>query len=204
LNPSRRLSRAALISLAVHLIAGLAMALVLVRGLETNTELQDRLRFLADHSGAWRAAWITWSAAALSILYFFVAFARAHVEHGVPMRLAVLLGGVGVVADLSGEAIEMILLPGLATRALTDGVALPLVLSTHRLAVLLSGFLANGLYTAAAVLLTWSARRAYPRWVLAAAMGVGVSGIWLSTAALIDSMTGMLWSSMALAPCVVV
>jgi len=204
LNPSRRLSQAALLSLAVHLIAGLAMALVLVRGLETNTDIQDRLHYVAEHSGAWRAAWITWSVAALSILYFFVAFARAHVEYGSPMRLAVLLGVVGVVADLGAEATEMILLPGQAASALADAVGLPLVLSTHRVAVLLSGFLANGLYTAAAVLLSWSARRAYPRWVFLAAMGVGASGIWLSTAALFDSMTGMLWSTMALAPCVVV
>ena len=35
-------------------------------------------------------------------------------------------------------------------------------------------------------------------------MGIGVSGSWLSAAALIDSMTGMLWSTMALVPCIVV
>jgi predicted DCC family thiol-disulfide oxidoreductase YuxK len=203
LNRWRRLSRATFIALALHLVAGLAMALVLARGLETNADILERLRFLAEHAGAWRAAWLTWNVAALSIIYFYASFARAHDENGAPMRVAVLLGAAGVIADLSAEAIEMIAAPGLAARVLAEPGALSIFLSTHRRAVLLTGFLANGLYTAAAVLLCWFARHAYPRWVLAAGMGVGASGTWLSAAALMNSVEGMLWSNAVLIPCIV-
>jgi predicted DCC family thiol-disulfide oxidoreductase YuxK len=203
MTPWRRLSRAAFVALALHLLAGAAMALVLRRGLETNADLLDRLRFLAEHAGAWRAAWLAWSLAALSILYFYAQFARAHSESGSPARVAVLLGAAGVVADLSGEAIEMVSLPDLAATALATPGALQLFFARHRLAVLLTGFLANGLYTAAAVLLCWTGRRAYPRWTLAAGLGVGVSGVWLSAAALIGSTAGMFWSNVVLIPCIV-
>ena len=179
------------------------MAVILRQGLETNSDLPDRLRFLAEHPGTWRAAWLTWSLAALSILYFYATFARAHSEGGAPMRVAVLLGAAAVIADLSGEAIEMFLLPDLAAAAQTAPGALSLFLTRHRLAVLLTGFLANGLYTAAAVLLCWSARRAYPTWTLAAGLGIGLSGTWLSAAALSDSTTGMFWSNVVLLPCIV-
>ncbi|MGH9750404.1 MAG: thiol-disulfide oxidoreductase DCC family protein [Candidatus Polarisedimenticolia bacterium] len=201
MNPWRRLSRAAFIALTLHLVAGLAMALVLRRGLETNADLLDRLRFLAEHAGLWRVAWLAWNAAALSIIYFYVAFARAHAGNGAPMRVAVLLGAAGVVTDLCAEAIEMFALPALAAGALAGRGALSLFFSTHRLAVLLTGFLANGLYTVAAVVLCWAARRVYPRWTLAAGMGVGASGAWLSAAALLDSTAGMIWSNAVLIPC---
>ena len=203
MNPWRRLSRAATIALALHLVAGLAMAVILRQGLETNRDLPDRLRFLAEHPGVWRAAWLTWSLAALSVLYFYATFARAHAESGTPMRAAVLLGTAAVILDLSGEAIEMFLLPDLAAVARTAPGALSLFLSKHRLAVLLTGFLANGLYTAAAVLLCWFARRAYPTWTLAAGLGIGLSGTWLSAAVLADSMSGMYWSNVVLLPCIV-
>src|SRR5262245_21721158 len=202
MTPWRRLSRAAFIALALHLVAGLAMLLVLRRGLETNTDLLGRLRFLAEHPGAWRAAWLTWSLAALSILYFYDAFARAHFDSGRPMRAAVLLGAAAVMADLSGEAIEVISIPDLAAAALIQPAAQSLFFSRHHLAVLLTGFLANGLYTAAAVLLCWFARRAYPLWTLAAGLGVGVSGTWLTAAALIGSTAGMFWSNVVLIPCI--
>lgn len=202
MNPWRRLSRAAFIALTLHLVAGVAMVTVLRRGLETNPDLPDRLRFLAEHVGAWRAAWLAWSLAALSILYFYAVFVRAHSEFGAPARVAVVLGAAAVIADLSGEAIEMFALPHLAAAAPASPEGLSLFLSRHRLAVLLTGFLANGLYTAATVLLCWWARRAYPSWTLAAGVGIGFSGIWLSAAALTGSMAGMFWSNVALVPCI--
>jgi len=201
MNSWRRLSRAAFLALTLHLVAGLAMAFMLRRGLETNADLQDRLRFLAEHAGLWRAAWLTWILAALSIMYFYAAFARTH--DGPAMRIAVALGAAGVVADLSAQAIEMISLPPLAARGLAVPEALPTFFFTHRCAVLLTGFLANGLYTAAAVILCWSARRAYPRWTLAAGLGVGASGTCLSASALLASSAGMFWSNVALIPCIV-
>ena len=73
-----RLRRAAIVAFFVHLLAGASMALVLRRGLETNPEFQDRLSFLVNHRMLWDFGWLTWTAAALAILYFYIAFAAAH------------------------------------------------------------------------------------------------------------------------------
>ncbi len=195
----KRLQRAAWASLAIHLIAGLAMAIVLRRGLETNPDLGDRLTFLAQQPGLWRCAWLPWNAAALSILYFFFALDRAH--RGSAFRLALVLTAAGAVCDLTAEAIEMVLVPGLARRVMDEPNGLASFLLTHRRAVLLTGFLANGLYTTAvwaAVLASW---KEYPRWVAAAGIGVGLAGYWLSAAAWVGSTSGLFWSNVVLVPC---
>ena len=63
-----RLRWAAVLSLAVHFAAGLAMAIVLRHGLETNPELSSRLRFVVEHNTAWTLAWLTWHAARVCIV----------------------------------------------------------------------------------------------------------------------------------------
>jgi hypothetical protein len=72
----------------------------------------------------------------------------------------------------------------------------------HRLAVLLSGYLANGLYSVTALMLTYSARYKYPRTVSVAGMLVGISGLALSAAALADSASGMFWCNVVLVPAI--
>lgn len=182
-----RLSRAAALSLGAHLIAGLAMACILRRGLDTNADLADRLSFLSEHRTLWRAAWGTWNLAALCVLGFFSAFSRAHRLGGAAVRVGV----AAVAADLTAEAIEMWVLPGLPPAAYTGH---------HRFAVLLTGGFANGLYTLASVMLLAETRRQYPFWVVAAGAGVGLGGIWLSAAALMGSVDGMFWSNVLLVP----
>src|ERR1700724_2963302 len=72
------LSHAAWLAFAVHLLAGLAMALMLRHGLETNTDLTGRLRFVARHRLLWTAGWLSWTVAAVTILNFYARFAAAH------------------------------------------------------------------------------------------------------------------------------
>jgi hypothetical protein len=208
----RRLSRAAIVSLIVHLAAGIAMLVVLRHGLETNPNLDDRLRFLTEHKAWWIAAWLVWNAAALSILYFFVSFASAHARENraqtALLQLAVLMATAGIAADLSAEAIEMGVLPRLAYEALGDrgergfAAAHSNFHAWHRAAVMLTGYLANGLYTLAAILITWTTRRSYPAWTWLAGLVVGAAGLSLSAAALSDSAAGMLWSNVVLVPAI--
>jgi hypothetical protein len=206
-----RLRFAAWLAFATHLTAGLAMAAFLGRGLETNPDRADRFRFLAEQTLLWVVAWLTWNAAALSILYFYAAFVRAHVrEPGArasTLHYAILLSIVAAAADLGAEAIEIGVLPDLARQALAQpadaaGSATTLFLTLHRMAVMLTGYLANGLYTLAAVLLTWSTRRSYPAWVWLAGLAVGLSGLSLSAAALAGSTEGMFWANVVLMPCI--
>lgn len=210
-----RLSLAAWLALAMHLVAGLAMAIVLRHGLETQADLTNRLRFLVDHTAIWTTGWLTWNAAALSILYFYAAFAWAHQTDGRtatgPLRFAVILSTAGIAADLAAEAIEMGVLPGIARQALAElahrpdqSTAADVFLALHRTAVMLTGYLANGLYTLSAILLTWSTRHAYPAWVSIAGLAVGVSGLALSGATLADSVGGMVWANVVLVPCILI
>jgi hypothetical protein len=90
----------------------------------------------------------------------------------------------------------MFVLPGLA-----DVGNATAFLVCHRAAVVLTGFLANGLYTASALLLVWTSRSAYPRWIQAAGLGVVAGGAILSAAAWADSAAGMLLANVVLVPC---
>ena len=209
-----RLSFAAWLSLTVHIIAGLGMATILSQGLATNTDLADRLSFIADRKALWIGAWLAWSAAALAIFYFYMCFAHAH-ELGekspkVPLRFAVLLTAAAIAADLSAQAIQMGVIPQLAIRAVSEGTTTLIGTSTQlfhtvdRIAILLTGYLANGLYTISALLLVASTWHVYPRWTWTAGVAVGVAGLSLSTTALANSVTGMVWSNVVLVPAIVV
>ena len=189
-----RLRRTALLAFAVHLVAGVCMALILSRGLETNSNLQDRLAFITDHHELWTFAWLTWTAAALAILYFYAVFVEAH---SVAPRLAVLLTVAAIGPDLAAQSIEIGVLPSLVGQQ-------ELFLLLHRMAVLMSGYVANGLYSLSAFLLAWSTRRAYPNWVWGAGVTVAVSGFGLSAAALFNSTVGMFWTNVLLLPALLV
>jgi hypothetical protein len=197
-----RLSRAAWLAFAVHLLAGLAMALILRHGLETNADLAGRLGFIAQHRFWWTAGWLTWTVAAATILILYARFGAAHRSHGVSpasLRTAVLLTIAAVAADWTAQAVEIVVLPGLARPADAAGF-----LAWHRGAVVLTGFLANGLYTISALLLVWASRHAYPRWIQAAGFGLVAGGSILSAAAWADSAAGMLFANVVLVPCLLV
>jgi len=168
------------------------MAFVLRRGLETTPELRERFSFLIDHRTLWTLGWLSWTLAALAILYFYFTFANVHFRSS---RFAVLLTIAALGPDLSAQAIEIGVLPPLAARAFSSDAASELFLTLHRAAVMLSGFVANGLYSTTALILTWGARGAYPSWV-------SIIGIALSVAALLDSAAGMFWTNVFLVPAI--
>src|SRR5262249_39453844 len=102
--------------------------------------------------------------------------------------------------------VEMGVLPGLAAQALAEPAqaagsgSAALFLAFHRAAVMATGYVANGLYSLAALLLVWSTRLAYPRWVVGAGLVVAGSGLLLSATALADSVRGMVWAHVVLIP----
>ena len=194
------LRRAAAIAFCIHLIAGLSMLFVLRQGLETTSELRDRLSFLIHHRTLWTLGWLSWTLAALAILYFYFIFADVH--FGSWRSFAVLLTIAALGPDLSAQAIEIGVLPSLATRGFNSNAAPELFLTLHRVAVMLSGFVANGLYSTTALILTWGAREAYPARVSIIGIAVGIFGIALSVAALVDSVAGMFWANVFLLPAI--
>jgi hypothetical protein len=169
------------------------MALILRNGLETNPNFLNRVSFIVDHGALWSLGWLTWTAAAIAILCFYAAFTSLH-QTG---EIAVWLTIAAIGPDLCAQAIEIGALPQIATRA-------DLFVTLHRIAVLMSGFVANGLYSASALILAWMTRRVYPGWVCVAGMATGLSGFALSAAAIVNSADGMLWTNVVLLPCLLV
>jgi hypothetical protein len=188
-----RLRRAAFLALGLHLIAGISMAFILARGLETNPDLQDRMAFLVNHRIMWTAAWLTWTAAGPAILYFYAAFADAHPASP---KIAVYFTIAALAPDLGAQAIEIGVLPGITSPEM--------FLTLSRTATMLSGYLANGLYTLTALMLVWASRGAYPKWVSVAGFTVAVAGFALSLAVLIGSVPGMFWTNVVLVPALLI
>ena len=194
----KRLACAAGLALAMHLLAGLAMLFILRRGLETNADLADRLHFIASHRASWTAAWLCWTAAGPTILFFYWCLSRAH-DLRAPWNRAALLTIPAIALDWSAQRIEISTLPPLA--AARDST---LFLVMHRLAVLLTGGAANALYTAAALLLVIGTRNEYRKEIVGAGYGVAAFGLCLSAAAAAGSASGMFWANAGLVPCLLV
>ena len=190
--PENALRRPALLALGAHLLAGLAMLFVLGRGLATNPDLSARMAFVSEHAWLWRGAWLTWTAASASILYCFKAMERAYAGP----RWAVPATLLAVALDLSAQLLYAVLLPIVAGEP-------EAFLACDRLAVVMTGALANGFYTAAAAGLAWRGRARYPKWVSACAAGVLFAGSWLTLAAFLDSAAGMFGSNFLLVPSLV-
>jgi hypothetical protein len=94
--------------------------------------------------------------------------------------LAIVVATAGLAADLSAEA----LLAGF-TRSTPGNFAV-----VQAEALLLTGYVGNGLYTVAGILLTIAGRRELPVGVLALGAFVWGAGLWLSAATLLGSSTG--------------
>lgn len=191
-----RLRRAAIIAFVIHLIAGASMAIVLSQGLETNSDFLSRLNYIVNHRVAWTFAWLTWTAAALSILYFYDSFATAHALGA----FAVLLTAGAIAADITSHAIEIAVIPTLAQRILGSQTNWELFVLVHRIVVLMSGFVANTLYSLSALLLSWQSRAAYDRRVWIVGLAVAAFGFALSASALTDFTAGLLLSNIFLLP----
>lgn len=189
----RRLSWAAFAALGLHLLAGLAMLLVLRRGLQTNPDLSDRLLFLARHGRAWTLAWSTWTAAGASIIVFYACFLAAHSRAKTLWWTALGLAAAALGCDWSAQYLEIVVLPGLSASP-------EAFLSLHRDAVLLTGAAANGFYTLDAALLVWLGREEYPVWVSAAGAGTVLFGTALTLVALADSTEGLFLANAGLVP----
>jgi len=206
----KRLYVASVIAALVHLIAGLCMVTILRYGLDT-ADFADRLIFLTQHNSLWIMGWLTWNVAAVSILYFYFCFAQAHAYSNNLLarilRFAVLLTAGAMLIDISAEIIEMGILPDLAQKILAQqriNMYTEKFLTIHRTAVIMTGCLANGLYSISAALLIYVTRYQYKRSVQAAGWLVVTSGAWLSLACFTNSIAGMMLANVILIPALVV
>ena len=158
------------------------MVVVLRDGLPgLGSDASTRASFIGSHTVPWRLGWLTWNLAAISLVAFYIALKRDTCsDHGLLPRLAVLCAVAGLAADLSAEALMMGLEPGLPVHVF------PLV---ERVSLLLTGYLANGLYSLGGALLTVS-WRGIPRHLLTLAIPLWGAGFLLSATTMLDWPSG--------------
>jgi hypothetical protein len=119
-------------------LAFVALALALRHGTEL-VPLAERIAYVAGHPFAWRAGWILWMGAAITLLGFY-AWWGCRVAAG-PAVLALLVAATGACCDLLAESLYVGWLPDDFGRI-------------QRAGTFLTGGMANDLYTLAGIVLT--------------------------------------------------
>jgi hypothetical protein len=157
----RALPAAPLVCAAVNFAATLVMAFVLAPATPIVTDAADRSAYVQTHLLAWKLGWVVWIAAALSLLAFY---AWWRVRIGAPFVPVVLAAG-GLVADVTSETMLI----------MYDTTTAPF-------AFVLTGVVANGLYTACGIWLTLAMRLSTTERIWATVMWT--AGITLSLATL--------------------
>jgi len=125
---------------ALNLLALLAMATLLRPGTEIVPEVAARVGYVSQHPVLWRAGWTLWIAAALSLVAFY-AWWGSYLRHPTWVLAALAVASAGLVCDLFAESLYIGWLPSDYERIAPT-------------ATLLTGAVANGLYTSAGVMLT--------------------------------------------------
>ncbi len=190
---SRPTARVAYLAAALNAIAAVAMLLVLREGLPVpGASVDTRIEFINHHHALWNAGWLTWHLAALSLVALYAVLALRWLP---TRRLESVLGlafaVAGLTADLSAEALYMGLLASLRSEAF---------LTAERVIGLLTGYVANGLYTLGGIALTIAGRDELPRALIRFSIVVWLAGLALSATTLMDSGAGEMATTAILMP----
>ncbi|MEP6694433.1 MAG: hypothetical protein ABJB39_07300 [Chloroflexota bacterium] len=122
---------------ALNFAAAFALLFVLAPATPLVADPVQRLTYIGTHLLEWRLGWLTWIAAALSLLSFDWWW-RDRVNGS---YYALILGALGLIADVTAELILIV-----------GGVES--YIATSSFAFALTGGIANGLYTLCGILLT--------------------------------------------------
>jgi hypothetical protein len=186
----------------VHVAAVVIMAIMLRPGTLAEGDPALRSAYIAEHVAAWSVGWAVWMLAAMSLVGFY-AWWGSQLTATVAAVVAVNVTAIGMVCDLSGEALSVLLLveralpPGnLQSAATWDATAF-----THieRTVTLLTAGAANALYTLGGLILML-ATPDLPIWVRVAMWGTWIAGLAMTVAGLADHVGGMMASTAVLFP----
>ena len=152
---------------ALNFAAAFALLFVLAPATPLVADPVQRLVYVGTHLLEWRLGWLTWIAAALSLLWFYWWW-RARVSASyVPL----IFGGLGLLADVTAELILVV-----------GGVETYITMSPFAFA--LTGGVANGLYTICGIGLTLATPLTRRARAVAAVMWA--AGVALSVGAFLD------------------
>lgn len=179
----------------------IAMACVLMNGpmrggLPVDTTVPERMAFIAENNVVWTLSWIVWMLAALGLLVFCFIFASVLNATSLAVRLGLTLVALGIVPDLIAEVIYAFVMP----QMIAHSTGLELFQLLEVVAMLLTGFLGNGLYNLGGLILTLVAIRQgiLQSWVavwgvFAWVCGLGLSGAialqWMSAAEVLTALS---------------
>jgi hypothetical protein len=180
-------------NLAAH-GAGLVLALVGMRPGSVVVPLEARMAYLAGEPRAWAWGWGVWMLCSLLLVAWLAVLRDLLPERSPAARLALLLAAAGMAVDLLCDVLQAAVLPGVAARAAAG--ATDLFIALERLAFTGGATVANGLYTAAVLLMTLALAGtvgAAARWAgfatVAAGLAMAVAGL-LPSPALLEAATG--------------
>jgi hypothetical protein len=153
---------------AVNAAAAIALATALAPG-ATNAPTELNAAYVRSHVEVWRAGWLLWIAAAISLLAFFTWWA-ARLEPSALVWVALAIACAGLACDLVAES----LLVSWSPERYVD---------VAPAAFRLTGIGANGLYSVAGLILTartpgrphWLAEWSWTVWLLGIALAVAVA-----------------------------
>ncbi|MDR6985181.1 hypothetical protein J2X32_003838 [Rheinheimera pacifica] len=144
-------------------------------GLPVGDDLATRLAYINANLTLWQWGWLSWMAAALSLLAFAVMLST-QLQPGAARQYGVLLVALGMAPDLMAQTLYAFVMPQVAA---TDIALLQFI---DLLAMHLTGFLGNGLYNLGGMLLTLALLKQQPAlklWlypgIVAWLLGLGLS-----------------------------
>ena len=191
----------------LHALGLAAMGLILSGGTELQPDIESRARFVAGHVASWRVGWALWMASAVSLLGFYSWWGEK-CRAGRWGAVAVSVAWIGTVFDLTGEGILTLSVVECARPVLAEGLRGwdPVAFeSLQRISTLLTAGVANGLYTAAGIILMlrtgslvgWVRGLMWVTWAAGAGMTFfaitnSVIGLVVSTAVLFPSF--LIWN----------
>jgi hypothetical protein len=188
--PVRRLWALTWANIALHGV-GLVVALIGMRPGSVVVPLEARMVYLAGEPPAWAWGWGIWMLCSLLLVAWLTALRGLLPERSAAARLALLLAAAGMAADLLCDVIQIAVLPPVAAKGATD-----LFVALERLAFTGGATVANGLYTAAVLLMTLTlagTAGVAARWAgfatVAAGSAMAVAGL-LPSPALLEASTG--------------
>ena len=149
----------------LNLTAAGALLLVLRPGTEVVPDVASRIAYITSNESLWRAGWVCWIAAALSLLAFYAWWGARLPAWGWGVA-ALAIASTGLVFDLTAESLLIAWLPN-------DYATVAPVTS------LLTGGPGNGLYTVAGAALTIGTR-GLKGWFLTWTWTIWAAGFGLS------------------------
>ncbi|HWM95372.1 MAG TPA: hypothetical protein VN493_31755 [Thermoanaerobaculia bacterium] len=161
---------------------GLVLALVGMRPGSSLVPLPERMAYLAGRPAGWTWGWGVWMLCSLLLLGYVAALRRHLPDRSIAADLAFVLTAAGMGVDLLCDVLQIRGLP-LAAGSGSE----PLFLSLESLAFTGGATVANGLYTAAVLILTLELRGRIGTAAQFAGLATAVFGSAMAVAGLIPS-----------------